>query len=96
MGWKIRDERLDLLKGRFETQEKLIRWKSVFLCLLFGLTSCAVDETARTEQKYSDFSMEACLSLEITEADIRAIIAQSPLVRGEVWHYHHHAAPCSH
>ena len=46
--------------------------------------------------KDRDIRTYNCQVLTFSEDDIRSIIAQSPLVRGEVWHYQHHAAPCSH
>ena len=46
--------------------------------------------------KDGDIRAHNCRVLTFSEDDIRSIIAQSPLVRGEVWHYQHNAAPCSH
>lgn len=41
-------------------------------------------------------SREACEALVFSKNDVREIIAQSPLVPGEAWHYEHVASPCSH
>jgi len=55
----------------------------------------ACNSTSNDEASPQSYK-EACEALTFSEDDIRSIIAQSPLVRGEVWHSHHHAAPCSH
>ena len=71
-----------------------------FLVLIFGLLGCSAQTPsakviAEINAGHSENSASDCLKLDVNLEDIRNVINQSELVRGERWHYEHHYPPCS-
>lgn len=84
-------------------------WK-YFLLIGLTLTSCKSDttkpvETVKPSASSKQFTVSAealeesarlddCMNLNVTEADIRSVIAQSKSVDGPEWHDRHIYPPC--